>query len=194
MKTKRIIILDGPDASGKGSLSAHIQLMANGKCHVMHSNYNKELPKENHRRQHKLISKFAVRNFDKNYYTGNNIVILDRCYVSDMTYGQIGYGSHGTLEEKFNYLDKLFSILTSNPTVRVSFIYCRPDKTAFDKNAKDELLTNEENDKMQDIYDSLCLGLDFQELLAKHGISFYEYNFYTDPQYVLLDTDFLHFN
>lgn len=194
MKTKRIIIIEGPDASGKSSLSEHLQKMANGKCHVMHSNFNKELPAENHRRQHKLMAKFAVAQFDDKHYTGNHMVILDRCYISDITYGQIGYGSRGTLEEKFDYLGKMMKILTSNPDVKVSFIYCRPEQSAFDRNAKDELLSNKENSKMQAIYDSVCLGFNMFDILTHYGIKFYQYDFRADPQYILLDKEFDYFN
>ena len=194
MKTKRIIIVCGADATGKSNLCMHLQKMANGKCHVMHSNFNKELPSENHRRQHKLMAEFAINQFNKKYYTGNHMVILDRCYISDMTYGQIGYGSRGTIEEKFVYLDKLMKILTSNPDIKVSFIYCRPEKSAFNKDAKDELLTNEENDKMQTIYDSVCLGFDMFDILARHNVQFYQYDFKADPQYILLDKEFDYFN
>lgn len=194
MKTKRIIILEGADSCGKSSLSTHIQQMANGKCHTLHSNFNKELPAENHRRQHNLISRFAVRQFSKHNYTGNHIVILDRNYISDMTYGQIGYGSRGTLEQKFAHLDKLFRILSSNPEVVVTLIYCRPEHSAFDKDAKDELLTNNENNKMQTIYDNVCLSLNMFDILAKNNIGFYQYNFNEDPQYVLLDKAFNYFN
>lgn len=194
LKTKRIIIIDGVDSSGKSSLSNHIQQMANGKCHILHSNYNKELPSENHRRQHKIIAEFVAKQFDKKHYTGNNIVILDRNYISDMTYGTIGYGSRGTIEEKFEFLDYLFGILCKNPDVKVSFIYCRPLKSAFDRDAKDELLTDDENDKMQKIYDEICLSFNMFDIFAKHNIQFIEYDFREDPQYVLLDREFNYFN
>ena len=121
-----IIIIEGPDASGKSSLSKHIQYMSNGKCHVIHSNFSKYLPKANHFRQHKLITDFVVKQFSNFYYTGNNIVIIDRNYVSDIVYGTIGYGSQGSIKKKFNRLDKIFKKLSSNTRTDVTFIYCRP--------------------------------------------------------------------
>lgn len=190
MKTKRIIIIEGADATGKSGLCDHIKLLANGKCHTLHSNYNKDLPGENNYRQHKLMAKFAVDNFKPENYTGNYVVVLDRCYVSDMTYGQIGYGSKGSIEEKYSRLDKLFKALTADKTIEVSFVYCRTEQSAYDINEKEELLNTEENSKMSDIYDSVCLSFDFFDILAKNNIKFYEYNFITDPNYVLFDTEF----
>lgn len=190
MKTKRIIILEGADSSGKSGLSNHIKLLTNGKCHILHSNYDKNFPGENNFKQHKLMAKFATDNFKSDYYTGNHVVVLDRCYVSDMTYGQIGYGSKGTIEEKYARLNKLFNTLTANEDVEVSFVYCHPEKTAYDENAKDELLTPTENDKMNSIYESVCLSFEFFDVLIKNGIKFYEYNFISDPNYVLFDTEF----
>lgn len=194
MKHKRIIILEGADSCGKSSLSTHIQQKVNGKCHVLHSNFNKELSKENHRRQHKLIAKFVAKQFSRHNYTGNNTVILDRCYISDMTYGQIGYGSRGTIRSKFKYLNKLFKILSSNTDVTVTFVYCRPDSSAFDRSAKDELLTDTENSKMQKIYDDVCFSKEMFNILANNKISFYQYDFNEDPQYVLIDKAFNYFN
>lgn len=194
MKTKRIVIIEGVDASGKSKLCNHLKLLANGKCHILHSNYNKKLPKTNHRRQHKLICKFAYDNFKNSYYTGNNLIILDRCYISDIAYGLIGYGSKGTLIQKFNYLDSLFKLLTKNKNVEVDFIYCRPEKSKFNKNEKDELLTEDENSKMQKIYDSTIFSYDFHSIIKKYNIRYYEYDFNLDPNYVILDKEFNYFN
>lgn len=198
MKTKRIIIIEGVDACGKSKLCDHLKLLSNGKCHILHSNYNKELPKINHRRQHKLICKFVYNNFKNHNYTGNNLVILDRCYISDITYGQIGYGSKGTLEQKFSYFDYLCSLLTDTnkrtKNVEVDFIYCRPERSKFNKNEKDELLTEDENSKMQKIYDSVIFSYDFHNIMKKYGIQYYEYDFNIDPNYVLLDKTFDYFN
>lgn len=187
---KRIIIIEGADSVGKSQLSNHIQKMVNGKCHVLHSNYNKNLPQENNRRQHTLYTKFALANFKDSNYTGNNTVIFDRCYVSDITYGQIGYGSRGTLEEKYKHLGHLFKLMTSNRNVEVSFIYCRPNKSKFNRDVKEELLTDTENNKMQKIYDSVCYESYFQDLLKIYDIDFYTYSFDYDSSYRLLDEHF----
>lgn len=67
LNTKNIIIVEGSDASGKSSLCKFLQDKVEGKCHTIHSNYSKLLPKENHRKQHFLISKFVSRQFDKKH-------------------------------------------------------------------------------------------------------------------------------
>lgn len=184
---KRIIIIEGPDASGKSTLCKHIQGLTNGKCHTIHSNFCKELPKENHRRQHKLIAKFVSKQFDNKHYTNNHTVILDRCYVSDMTYGKIGYGSKGTIEQKFRYLDKLFKILTKDKSIDIYFIYCKPKHIVFDKDAKEELLTYEENDTMQHIYDSVIFSSDMFSLFNKYNILCYTFDFTNDSDFTMLD-------
>lgn len=190
MKTKKIIILEGPDASGKDSLAEHIRMMVNGKCHIIHSNFDKELPKKNHRRQHKLIAKFVSKQFSKKYYTGNDTVILNRCYISDMTYGQLGYGSKGTIEDKYNYLGEFFDILTKNKDVEVTVVYCRPSKSAYNPIARDELLNSNENNKMIGIYDSIMNSIEFAELLCYYNIKYYDYNFNEDPNYIFIDRAF----
>lgn len=190
MKTKKIIILEGPDASGKDSLAEHIKMMVNGKCHIIHSNFDKELPKKNHRRQHKLIAKFVSKQFSKKYYTGNDTVILNRCYISDMTYGQLGYGSKGTIEDKYNYLHELFAILTKNKDVEVTVVYCKPSKSAYNPIAREELLNSNENNKMIDIYDSIMNSIEFAELLCYYNIKYYDYNFNEDPNYIFIDRAF----
>lgn len=194
MKTKRIIILEGADSSGKSSLCKHIQDKVNGKCHVLHSNYNKEISQQNHYRQHIMLSKFAKQNFDADYYTGNNVIVFDRSYVSDITYGQIGYGSKGTLKQKIKILKKLFKIITADPTVIVHFVYCNPDTTNFNPETKEELLTVEENQIMKNLYNTFCYHVVFQSLISKLGILFYEYNYYTDPDYKFFDIEFNDFN
>ena len=190
MNDKKVIILEGSDAVGKSTLLKHIQNLANGKCHTFHSNYDKHFSKENHRKQHKLIAKYIKQQFDDKHYTGNHTVILDRCYISDMTYGQIGYGSRGTLEQKFSYLDDLFKIIKRDKDIQIIMIYCRPDKSKFDTEAKDELLNQTENDKMQGIYDCTMHSLDMLELFVKYDILYYRYDFNEDSDYKILD-DFL---
>lgn len=189
-KNRRIIILEGADSCGKSTLSKYLQAASNGKCHVLHGNYNNFLPGENHRKQHKNIAKFVANQFDlKKCYSGNHLVILDRCYVSDITYGQIGYGSRGTWNDKFKYLDKLFKILSKDKNIIIQFIYCRPSESAFDKNAKEELLSDDENTKMQCIYDKVVLSDDMKNIFKKYNVEFYIYDFKADPQYLLLNTE-----
>lgn len=186
-KSKKVIILEGADASGKSSLLQHLQNLSNGKCHTLHSNFNKELPKENHRRQHMNIAKFVSKQFSKNYYTANDMVVLDRCYISDMTYGQIGYGSRGDLNSKFRYLNRLLKIISRNKDIDIILIYCRPNKTNFDKDAKEELLTDNENDKMQSIYDSVMYNSKMIDIILDNDIVFIVYNYNTDPNYENID-------
>lgn len=188
MKDKYIIVLEGPDASGKSELSKHIQQLSNGKCHTIHSNFDKTLPKENHRRQHKLIAKFINKQFSKKYYTGNNFVILDRSYFSDIVYGQIAYGSRGTLKQKFKYFDKLLKIMKKhNDTVKLFFVYCKPSVDSFDKQAKDELLTYKENNIVRDLYESTIDSHYFMEILFHNPIKFIQYDFNKDSKYNIFD-------
>lgn len=187
---RHIIIIEGPDASGKSSLSKHIQYMSNGKCHVIHSNFSKYLPKANHFRQHKLITDFVVKQFNNFYYTGNNIVILDRNYVSDIVYGTIGYGSQGSIKKKFSRLDKIFKKLSSNARTNVTFIYCRPSINNFDNSAKDELLNYNQNDKIRSAYDNIVLSKEFQQILIERNVKYVEYDFTKDPDYKIIDSNF----
>lgn len=187
MKNKKVIILEGADCSGKSSLCEHIQKLSEGKCHTLHSNYSKNLPKSNHRRQHKLITKFIKKQFSNKYYTENHTVILDRSYFSDITYGTIGYGSKGTLKSKFKYFDKLLNIITKTEKINVYFIYCRPNKTKFNPNIKDELLDNQENSLMEYIYDTIIFSKTMHNVLNKNKIKFYVYNFNVDSNYEFID-------
>lgn len=194
LKGKHIIILESSDQGGKSSLSKYLQDNVEGKCHVLHSNYNKSVSKQAHRHQHFLLNKFASKQFHDCYYTHNNVVIMDRNYVSDIIYGQIGYGSRGTLKSKFRTLDKLFKILRrGNEDVCISFIYCRPKKIkkffeekeefSFDTSKKEELLNSDENDKVRQLYDTFINSNAFAKLLDKHGIHLYVYNYHADPDY-----------
>lgn len=197
---KKIIIIEGADGTGKSSLSRHIQTLANGKCHVLHSNYNKNLPGENNYKQHILMTNFACKQFSPKYYTGNNIVVLDRNYISDMTYGIIGYGSDGDIHKKFNRLQHIFSIfhkaMLKDEDLQVYLIHCRLNTKKYfgvgsDGNNKEELLDNDENNIIHRVYDELFYPLlykndnteNVQNLCAKFGIKFISFNFEEDKQY-----------
>lgn len=123
---KNVIIVEGADACGKSQLCEHLKNKVNGKCHIIHSNYDKIQPKSNHLRQHFLIAKFVAKQFSRRYYTGNNLVVLDRNYISDIVYGQIGYGSFGSLSFKCAVLTHLLKML--NKHANVIIIYCNPKK------------------------------------------------------------------
>lgn len=179
---KMVFIIEGPDASGKSSLSKFIQDYANGKCHTIHSNFNKDLPKKNHRRQHKLIINFVKKQFNSKYYTGNNIVVLDRCYFSDIVYGTIGYGTKGTLEQKIKYFNKLIKKLTKDKTIKVFFIYCSPSKgTDFNPDIKEELLDKDENFTIVKAYNDTINKMlpDFK----KDNLKYYLYDYNSDSDY-----------
>lgn len=196
---KKIIIIEGADGTGKSSLSRYLQTMANGKCHVLHSNYNKDLPGENNYRQHLLMTKFVCKQFSPKYYTGNNLVILDRNYISDMTYGTIGYGSSGDIHKKFNRLQRIFSIfhnaMLKDEDLQVYLIHCRLDTKKYfgvgSDGSKEELLNSSENDVIHRIYDELFYPLlykndnteNIQNLCVKSGIKFISFNFEEDKQY-----------
>lgn len=185
---KHIVIIEGADATGKTSLTNFIQnTIANGKCHVLHSNFNKSLPANNHRRQHRLIAKFVVDNFSPKYYTGNNVIILDRNYISDIVYGTIGYGSGGTLPWKINYLCKLMRKLKKSKA-QITFIYCRPSKKNFDPDAKEELLTNDEDQLISLLYDQIVIR-HILPAFKDIGIKCYFYDYTEDPDYLKLDAE-----
>ena len=113
----------------------YIQKYSNGKLHILHNSYFTK-KKDNHFKQATLISKFASDSLAENTFSGNPIVLLDRCYISDIIYGLIGYGDTIPYKTKLKNLAKIFKILTKNKDVKVSFIYCRPSKSAFDTQAK----------------------------------------------------------
>lgn len=180
LNRKNIVIICGADHSGKSSLVNYMKERVGGKCHIMHSNYNKKHPGECNYNQHKLIGKFAVNNFKKKYYTGNRLVVLDRNYISDICYGTIGYGSKGDQTTKLNRLRKLFKLYTKSG-VTVSLIYCQPSKDQFTKE-RDELLEVSEHNKIKNIYDYYFYNF-FADMCKEYGISYYTYDYITDPKY-----------
>lgn len=182
MTVKRVFIIEGSDNTGKTELSQNIQKVANGKCHIIHSNFNKNLPLQNHYRQHELIVKFIKKQFSKNYYTGNNIIICDRSYISDIVYGQLGYGSKGDLDFKLKKLEKIFKKLTSRKDIVVTLVYCRPDRNTYTDSTKEELVTSNENDKIMQIYDKTIEQI--SDICFKYGIKIKKFNYLKDPTYV----------
>lgn len=180
-----IIIICGADACGKSELANKLREKVSGKCHILHSNYNRLLPGQNNFRQHQLMIKFAVEQFDTKHYTGNRLVILDRNYISDIIYGQIGYGSKGTVEQKTKNLTKMLKQLTKNNHVNVSLIYCRPQQTKFEKMQaeREELLRDEkQNLLIQEKYDEYFKDV-VPGLCEQYDIELYRYDFTKDPEY-----------
>lgn len=188
LEGENVVIIEGNDQSGKSTLCKHLQDLSNGKCHVLHSNYSKILPKNNHRRQHKLIAKFVRKQFDRRHYTGNNLVILDRNYISDIVYGNIGYGSKGSVKSKINYLIKLLKIIKKNPTVNVVLIYCDPDKHELDKTMKDELLSTKQYHAVQKEYDRFFKIENIKNIVTTTGIKYYLYDYMIDSDFKHIDT------
>lgn len=190
---KHIVILEGADCSGKSSLLHYLQDNVEGKCHSMHSNYSKLCSKQAHRHQHFMMCRFASKQFKKENYTGNNLVIMDRNYISDIIYGMIGYGSEGDFSYKMKTLKKLFRILRrGNPDVKISLVFCRPKKIdiyaneeefSFDREKKEELLDDDENLRIRRIYDWFFRYPDVIALCKKYGIKIYTYNYHTDSDY-----------
>lgn len=194
LQGKHIIILESSDQGGKSSLSKYLQDNVEGKCHVLHSNYNPDCSRTAHRHQHFLLNKFASKQFKPAYYTKNNVVIMDRNYISDIIYGQIGYGSKGSYKQKLKILEKLFRILRKgNNDVKISLIYCRPKKISdikceeefiFDKDKKEELLNDNQNNQVRELYDRFFESMELHNLLVKYSIHCYNYNYIIDPNYI----------
>lgn len=182
-KSKNIIIIEGGDSAGKTQLTKYLQEYVNGKCHILHSNFNPGLPKENHFRQHKLMTKFVCKQFDSRYYTGNCLVILDRNYISDIVYGMIGYGSKGDQKYKIRRLNRLFRYFSKLSDVTVSVIYCNPSKSTFNPEAKEELVDSAEDSIIKNLYKNFFDSLDVYDAFVRNNIKFYEYDFITDPYY-----------
>lgn len=180
---KTIFIIEGSDGTGKSSLCKFIQNYVNGKCHTIHSNFDKSLPKQNHFRQHTLITKFVKKQFDKKHYTGNSVVILDRNYISDIIYGDISYGSKGDKEYKLNKLQKMLKTL--NKTANVVIVHCNPENNKYSEtlNEREELLNSTENNTIETKYKQFFSSFDFYDILENTGSSFYEFNFDTDSDY-----------
>lgn len=184
---KNIIIIEGPDASGKSELANHLRTLVDGKCHILHSNYNKSYPGENNYRQHKLMAAFASRQFNPKYYTGNRLIIFDRSYISDIVYGQLGYGSKGNYNKKLDRLENLLKALTKNKDVDVTIIACNPVHTNFNRTvcSRDELLKLEENQKVRSYYDYF-FALHLPNICRDLGIKLLRYDFNDDPYYAEL--------
>lgn len=186
LQGKHIIILESSDQGGKSSFSKYLQSNVEGKCHVLHSNYNPNCTKSAHKHQHFLISKFIGKQFNSNYYTNNNVVILDRCYISDIIYSKIGYGSKGTYKQKLKILEKLLKIIRKhNQDVKISLVYCRPENlgSVFDVSKKDELLNKKQNKYICKLYDDFFNSADLHKILIKFNIYLYTYNYVVDPNY-----------
>lgn len=180
-KRKRIIIIEGPDATGKTTLCNMIQEKTEGKCHLLHSNYDKAISHEAHWRQHVLFWDFAQKQFAATNYTGNHTVIFDRCYLSDMMYGQISYGSDGTLEEKQRRFLRLANKV-AHKDISLYFVHCKPSHVEglFKNGEKEELLTFDENDVVVKLYDEFFASEYFATFLAKTGFRYLRYDF-TNP-------------
>lgn len=194
LQGKHIIILESSDQGGKSSLSRYLQNNVEGKCHVLHSNYNPDCSKQAHRNQHFLLNRFASKQFKESHYTKNNVVIMDRNYISDIIYGQIGYGSKGSYEQKLDTLKRLFKILRKgNNDVKISLVYCRPKKPEdlysveeefpFNTEKKDELPTEEENKVLRKLYDNFFSSDELKDICKKYNIKIYYYNYFTDSDY-----------
>lgn len=191
LQGKHIIILESSDQGGKSSLSKYLQDNVEGKCHVLHSNYNPDCSRSAHRHQHFLLNKFASKQFKKSYYTKNNVVIMDRNYISDIMYGYIGYGSKGSYKQKLKTLRKFFKILRKgNSDVKISLVYCRPkssdaekEEFSFDRSKKEELLDDNQNEYIRSLYDKFFKSDDLISILSEFGVHLYKYNYYTDPNY-----------
>lgn len=187
---KQVLILEGADSSGKSSLLKHIMEKTEGKCHCFHSNYNKSLPKENHKRQHNVITNCIIDLFKDKNYTGNNIIILDRCYISDITYGTIGYGSGGSFKEKIKFLKKLFKKILSLEDTTIIIIYCNPSTNSFNNNNnnKEELLVQSEFEDIVDIYNKFFHSPEFKDIIFSDDRFFYkEFDYTVDSDYCKLD-------
>lgn len=185
MKNKKIIILEGADQCGKTQLSMYLQnIYFNGKCHVLHSNYSKELPKINHYNQHKLMTKIAIKLFSEHNYTGNNGIIFDRNYISDIVYGNIGYGSKGNNKNKLKKLDKFLSKLDRYcKDTSIYIIYCNPAVENFNIESKEELLNRNQNNKIRKEYFKFFSDIKFLNILVKNNITLLTYDFTTDSEY-----------
>lgn len=182
--TKNIIIIEGPDHTGKSWLSQYLHDYVNGKCHTLHSNYNPKYSAKSHYNQHKLISKYVNKQFNKKYYTGNNLVILDRNYISDIVYGNaVGYGSKGSLNNKLNKLDKIFKLLSKNKDVKITVIYCCLDISEFNPDSKEELLNTTQNELVTEQYDEFFTSEKVNNIFNKYNIKFLNYSYKIDPSY-----------
>lgn len=180
---KVVFIIEGSDGTGKSSLCKFIQNYVNGKCHTIHSNFDKTLPKQNHFKQHLLITNFVKKQFDKKHYTGNSVVILDRNYISDIIYGDISYGSKGDRKYKLNNLRKMLKTL--NKTAKVVIIHCNPKNNKYfeTSNEREELLNSTENNTIETKYKQFFSSFDFYDILENTRSDFYEFNFDVDSDY-----------
>lgn len=176
-KRKRLIIIEGPDMSGKTTLCKMIQDKTEGKCHTLHSNYDKNLTPEAHWHQHELYWAFAHDQFLPYHYSGNHTVIFDRCYFSDLVYGQIGYGSPGDMSLKWTRMATLASMGLDSKLFTTFFIYCKPSKRAFGDGSKEELLTSDEDSKVAKLYDDVINCPEFLEWVEAHNITYMRYDF-----------------
>lgn len=185
--TKNIIIIEGPDHTGKSCLSQFLHDYVNGKCHTLHSNYNPKYSAKSHYNQHKLISKYVSDQFNKKYYTGNSLVILDRNYISDIVYGNaVGYGSKGSLKSKLKNLDKIFKLLSKNKDVNIIVIYCCLNVSEFNPDSKEELLNITQNELVTEQYDEFFISEKVNNIFDKYKIRFLTYNYKIDPSYLKL--------
>lgn len=189
-----VIMIEGADASGKSTLCGHLMnMVAEGKCHLLHSNYDKSVDNQAHYYQHLLYTDFIIDAFSKHRYTGNWMIIQDRCYISDICYGKIGYGSSSSLpmdkcKEKLYYLLSRMSrrLSDDNSAVHpeISIIYCRPDSdevSTFNDGRKEELLDIDEYTKVGQVYDSFFGDKVFLDKLRKTlGIKTYIYDYTKD--------------
>lgn len=189
-KNNYIFIVEGADATGKNELCNYIAKYNDGKVHILHSNCRKDLPKQNNYRQHKLMTNFVIKQFSKNYFTGNNVVIFNRNYISDLIYSNIGYGSKSSSNiKRIKKFKSIINDLLKINNITLCFIYCNPKKSSFNPGVRDELLDYNENYIIINEYEKFFNSRLIKEILKQNrNIKLYKFNFNTDSNYVNLKT------
>lgn len=187
---KNVVILEGADACGKSELAKYLQSYVEGKCHTLHSNFDPQCKGKCNLRQHKNIYKYIKNQFSKKYYTGNRLVILDRSIISDIVYyGTYGFGSPYSKDKKTELMLSWFKNLIKD-NIDVSIIFCNPSTSKdFNLENKEELINKSELAAIKEAYNDFFYipytsdDKSMFNVLRNIGVSFFEYDYITDPSY-----------
>lgn len=102
MFTKGIILLEGPDGSGKSTLAKNL-IAANGGGTILHATYRF---KDKMIAYHTALLSKALR------LSENQLVVMDRHWMSEVVYGEVFRGGANKHSRKFGPLMERLGVLT----------------------------------------------------------------------------------
>lgn len=162
MKNNKIIILDGPDFSGKSTLANEIAKQTKG--HIIHASYNKNW--DSISEYHRTLFKAA------NLMAEYQDVVIDRLCLSEYVYGTVFRGGSEYDPVEFLYQD--IDWLNTNKA-KLIWVYCSTTNS--------EELFQEGRKQREEMYSSMVeVNRVFEEIVeaTDEAFHFKRYDFQTD--------------